>query len=135
MGRYLQTPVFGSMTVGTGPVRLAINNAGNPHRGFHPAAYHGWLALKTHIIETPAYDGPFLVRAQRLDRSGTIRFGPTPAEAAPLLVLRAMHPGRGSWQDIPNFTFVRTPGCYGWQIDGLTFSITVVARILTTYHS
>jgi hypothetical protein len=122
------------MEVGTGPVRVGSDDAGNPHQGFHPSGYHGWLALKTHIVMTPAYDGPFLVRAKRLDRAGEIRFGATPAENAPLLVLGAMHPGRGSWQDFPYFTFVRTPGCYGWQIDGLTFSTTVVVRILTKYH-
>lgn len=76
------------MTVGAGPVRVAINNAGSPHQGFHPAGFHGWLALKTHVIETPAYEGAFLVRAKRLDRAGVIRFGATPADNAPVLVLR-----------------------------------------------
>lgn len=124
------------MVVGTGPVRVGIDAAGNPHHGFHPSGDHGWLALKTHFDETPADDeGPFLVRAERLDRPGAIHIGSTPANRAPLLVLGNMHPvGRGSWQDIPYFTFLRTPGCYGWQIDGLNFSTTVVVRILTRYH-
>jgi hypothetical protein len=64
-GRYIQTPAFGSMEVGTGPVRVGSDAAGNPHQGFHPSGYpHGWLALKTHIVTTPAYQGPFLVRAK-----------------------------------------------------------------------
>lgn len=135
-GRFFQTAVFGSMVVGKGPVRVGIDNAGSPRQGFHPAGYHGWLALKTHIVETPAYQGPFLVRTKRLDRPGVIRFGGTPAETAPLLILRGSIPSGagGGWHDIPYFTFVRSPGCYGYQIDGLTFSITVVLRILTKYQ-
>jgi hypothetical protein len=136
-GRYIQTPAFGSMVVGTGPVRLGVDDAGNPRQGFHPAGDHGWLALKTHLAETPAHEGPFLVRPERLDRSGVIRIGDTPADNAPLLVLGSPTPvgARGEgWHDIPYFTFVRTPGCYGWQIDGNTFSTTVVVRILTKYH-
>ncbi|HEY3578266.1 MAG TPA: hypothetical protein VGK68_09805 [Gaiellaceae bacterium] len=123
--------------MGSGPVRVGVDNAGNPHQGFHPASYHGWLALKTHIVEPPAYHGPFLVRARRLDQPGVIRFGPTPAANAPLLALGGSIPvggGRGGWHDIPYFTFVRRPGCYGLQIDGLSFSTTVVVRILTKYH-
>jgi hypothetical protein len=42
-GRYVATPDFGSMALGTGPVRVAINNAGDPRHGFHPAAFSGWL--------------------------------------------------------------------------------------------
>ena len=34
---------------------------------------------------------------------------------------------------VPHFTFVKKPGCYGWQIDGLTFSKVVVIRILKRY--
>ena len=135
-GRFVQTPEFGSMVVGTGPVRIGTDGAGNPRQGFHPSGDHGWLALKTHFDETPADDeGPFLVRGERLDRPGVIHIGSTPADRAPLLVLGNMHPtGRGRWQDLPYFTFVRTPGCYGWQIDGLDFSTTVVVRILPTYN-
>jgi hypothetical protein len=73
-------------------------------------------------------------RAERLDGSG-IRIGSTPAEKAPLLVLGAMHAvGQGSWQDLSYFTFVKTPCCYGWQIDGLNFSTTAVIRVLPKYH-
>jgi len=31
---------------------------------------------------------------------------------------------------IPYFTFVKAPGCYGWQVDGLGFSELIVARLL-----
>lgn len=125
------------MVIGAGPVRVGIDDAGNPRDGFHPAGDHGWLAMKTHFVETPALQGPFLVRAERLDRPGVIRIGSTPADKAPLLVLGGPPPvgaSGGGWYDIPYFTFVRTPGCYGWQIDGLKFSTTVVVRILTKYH-
>jgi hypothetical protein len=125
------------MTVGTAPVRVATDDAGNPRHGFHPSGYNGWLALKTHFVSTPPYQGPFLVRARRLDRGGVIRLGGTPSQTAPLFVSgpRKKPQRRGSWRDTPYFTFVRSPGCYGWQIDGLNFSTTIVVRILSKYHA
>jgi hypothetical protein len=39
------------------------------------------------------------------------------------------------WREFPYFTFVRSPGCYAWQIDGLTFSDIVVVHVLSKYHA
>ncbi|HYY33022.1 MAG TPA: hypothetical protein VE693_05485 [Gaiellaceae bacterium] len=123
------------MAIGTGLVRVAINNAGDPSHGFHPAGFRGWLALKTHFFSSPSYQGPFLVRATRLDHAGPIRLGATPTEAAPLLVPRGAYAGPAGWREVPYFTFVKTPGCYAWQIDGLTFSEIVVVRMLPKYQA
>ncbi len=123
------------MTLGSGLTRVTTDSAGDPQHGFHPGGYNGWLALKTHFVSTPAYQGPFLVRAKRLDQTGPIRLGPTPSQAAPLFMTGSLKSvGRGSWRETPYFTFVRSPGCYGWQIDGLNFSTTVVAWVLSKYR-
>lgn len=133
-GGYVATPDFGSMSVGTGPVRVAINNAGDPHHGFHTAATGGWLAIKTHFFSSPSYTGPFLVRAERLDRPGPIELGATPTQGGPLVVPPGAYEGTSGWREVPYFTFVRTPGCYALQVDGLTFSTVIVVRLLTTYN-
>ena len=126
-GRYRQTPISGAMTVGAGPVRVLIANAGQPRPGFRPASFDGWLALKTHFISAPSYRGPFLIRARPIG-AGRVRIGSTPAEFGPLVV-----PAGSGWREQPYFTFVTSPGCYGWQLDGTTFSYDVIVHILTKY--
>jgi hypothetical protein len=39
--------------------------------------------------------------------------------------------GRG-WRGWPSGTDLRAPGCYAWQIDGTTFSYTVVFKAVRT---
>lgn len=133
-GGYVATPDFGSMAVGTGPVRVAINNAGSPRRGFYTAPAGDWLAIKTHFFSSPSYTGPFLVRAERLDRPGPIELGATPTHGGPLVVPPGAYAASAGWREVPYFTFVRTPGCYAWQVDGLTFSTVIVVHLLGAYH-
>src|SRR5437868_11202998 len=57
--------------------------------------------LKTHFFSHPAYQGPFLVRAKRLDRPGPIRLGAGPSQTAPLVVPRGQTPnGTNGWREI-----------------------------------
>jgi hypothetical protein len=133
-GRYVATPTASGIALGSGPVRVFINNPGDLRHGMAhlgSTEFPGWLALKTHFFSVPAYQGPFLVRAKSLDRSGPIALGATPTQAGPLL----MPPGPAAngaagWREFPYSTFVKAPGCYAWQVDGLTFSKTIVVRML-----
>ncbi len=125
-GRYVTTPLARGIALGSGVVRVFINNAGDLRHG---SAYLGstdfpeWLALKTHFFTPPGYHGAFLVRAKRLDHAGPIALGPTPAEAAPLFVPSGPAANElAGWREFPYSTFVKSPGCYAWQVDGLTFS-------------
>ena len=34
--------------------------------------------------------------------------------------------GLNGWREWPGATWLRTPGCYGWQIDGTNFSHIIV---------
>lgn len=131
-GHYLSTPDFSSWALGNGRVRVGIATAGDVRHGVQLArGPSGWENLKTHIFSLPSYQGPFLVRTNRLDRPGPIRLGAVPAQTAPLVVPRGQTPnGSNGWREIPYFTFVKAPGCYGWQVDGLTFSEVIVARLL-----
>jgi hypothetical protein len=91
------------------------------------------MSIKTHFFSVPAYQGPFLVRAKRLDQPGIIRLGGVPTDTARLVVPPGQTlNGTNGWREIPYFTFVKAPGCYGWQVDGLTFSEVIVARLLST---
>lgn len=138
-GQYVTTPDFGSWTLGSGRVRIAINNPGDLRHGkvnMATGRASGWHGIKTHFFSVPGFQGPFLVRAKRLDRSGPIRIGATPTHAAPLVVPRGPAAnGSNGWREIPSFTFVKAPGCYGWQIDGRAFSEIIVARVLPALHS
>jgi hypothetical protein len=112
---------------------MGIVNAGDLRHGkVRMAPGTGrWYGIKTHFFSLPGYQGPFLVRARRLDHRGPIRIGASPASARPLLVPAGPTAnGSAGWRVVPYFTFVKAPGCYGWQIDGRTFSETIVARVL-----
>jgi hypothetical protein len=136
-GRYVTTPDFGSWSLGKGRIRVAINNAGDLRHGkvHMGAGVARWYGIKTHFFSVPGYQGPFLVRARRLDHPGPIRIGASPAEAGPLLVPSGPTANGSGWREVPYFTFVKAPGCYGWQIDGRTFSETIVARVLPPLQS
>lgn len=131
--RYVSTPDFGSVALGTGPVRIGVDTTvahGAARAG--STGYPGWLGLKTHFFSVPSYQGPFLVRAARLDGPGLVRLGATPAQSAPLVVPPGPTVnGSAGWREVPYFTFMAAPGCYGWQIDGLKFSEMIVIRLLS----
>jgi len=116
-----------------------INNAGNLREGrAHLAStnFPGWLALKTHFFSRPGYRGPFLVRAKRLDQSGPIALGATPTQGSTLFVpFGSATNGLEGWREFPKSTFVKSPGCYAWQVDGLTFSELIVVRTLPKFQA
>jgi hypothetical protein len=133
-GRYVATPTASGIALGSGPVRVFIDNAGELRGGMaHLASsrFPGWLALKTHFFSVPAYQGAFLVRAKSLDQSGPIALGATPRHAARLFVPSGPAAnGLAGWREFPESTFFKAPGCYAWQVDGLTFSEIIVVRAL-----
>jgi hypothetical protein len=138
--RYLSTPAIGAMAFGAGqPVRIAINDSGDLRHGLVDmgrAVSHGWYAIKSDFVSAPAYQGPFLIRAKRLDRPGPIRLGATPSQRSWTIVPAGPTVnGAAGWRDVPAETFVKAPGCYGWEADGLTFSETIIVRVLPPLHS
>jgi hypothetical protein len=131
-GRYVQTPAFADTALGSGTVRIVVDTPADVRHGeVRAPRIAGWLSLKTHFFSVPAYQGPFLVRARSIGRPRAIGLGATPADATRVLVVPAGPTANTTqgWRDAPAFTFVKAPGCYGWQIDGLTFSELIVARI------
>ena len=72
----------------------------------------------------PSYHGPVLVRGIGLDNPYRVRFerGRTPPTELRLPV---------GTKDRPSYVRIRKPGCYAFQIDGLTFSRSIVFRAVS----
>ena len=87
-----------------------------------------WSGNKILWIGRPTYRGPVLIRGRQLDGPNELRFerGLSPAREMKLSSVGGSSPG--GWQNRPSYTRVRAPGCYGWQVDGLTFSRVIVFR-------
>jgi len=115
-----------------GRVRVVIAGAGDLRRGvavlINPTSAPAWLGLKTLWFSVPAYQGPFVIRAERLGRPGPVALGEGPA-VAPLVVPPGptLNGGQG-WREAPGGLWVKTPGCYAWQVDGLTFSEVIIVQ-------
>lgn len=129
-GTPFNTAAFGGAAQGTGPVRVID---GSTRRGIaeliNPTSVPPWLGLKTLWVSLPAYQGPFVIRAMRLGRPGPVALGEGPV-VGPLLVppgptLNSFPPG---WRTVPGGLWVKSPGCYAWQVDGLGFSQIIVVR-------
>jgi len=125
---------FVGVALGRGPVHPIPAADGDLRHGVVVLSSHtgrpGWLAFKTLWFSEPSYQGPFVIRAKRLDGSGPVAFGETPT-LAPLVVPagETLNSGAG-YRTAPGGTWVKTPGCYGWQIDGLNFSNVIVVNAL-----
>lgn len=130
---------FAGAVLGSGPVRVMIDNAGGNFRqgrfDLGTSATRGWFALQTLWFAMPGYNGPFVVRAKRLGSNGPIEVQPggTGQEpgSGPLVVPAGptMNTGDG-FRTIPGSTWVTSAGCYAWQVDGRNFSEVIVVDTL-----
>jgi hypothetical protein len=88
----------------------------NDARYAYPAR---WLA-------PPRFAGRVLVRSRRLDRPATIGFSKT-AHGRRLAELKLSFAASPRWRTRGRaYVLVPSPGCYGFQVDGLDFSNAVV---------
>jgi hypothetical protein len=137
-GTSVQSPVFAGWALGNGLlVRPLIASTGDVRHGItnlDPAGTPGWREFKTLWFSAPQYQGPFVIRAKRLDGGGQIRLGGSgslPTAPAPIVVPPGPTlNGSAGWRTVPAGTWAQRPGCYGWQIDGLSFSEVIVIRAL-----
>jgi hypothetical protein len=91
-----------------------------------------WGGQKVLWFVHARYRGPLLVRGRQLDGPNGVRFerGDVPPRELRVAVGESVHwsgqpaGSRGK----PSFTRLRAPGCYGYQIDGTTFSRVIVFR-------
>ena len=117
-------PLLDGATFGHGSVAVVIANSGSVRNGVIDLAasdVKGWSAFKTIWFSSPGYQGPFDVRAARLDAYGLVALQDG-AGLSPIVVPggRALNQEDG-WRAIPDGTYVKGPGCYGFEIDTLHF--------------
>ena len=123
------TSFFDGTALGTGLVRPLIAMAGDLAHGsvdLDTGEAPGWLAFKTLWFSVPAYQGPFLIRAAPLDGKGVIRMGGSPSLTSLVVPPGPTVNSGDGYRTVPGETWVTVPGCYAWQVDGLTFSETIV---------
>jgi hypothetical protein len=126
-------PTTGQRLNGRGPAFLVSLDKATVRMNFSYPDGGGWYAQKTPWVISREYDGPVLVRGARLDRRGGVRFARGYGEH-----LRELYWDAGADQSLvpdPNYRFlasstlVRARGCYGFQVDGDSFSRVIVVRV------
>jgi hypothetical protein len=77
---------------------------------------------------SPTYRGPALIRGRRLDAPGLLRFDRGALPRAELRIAPAGSAGyrRAGPRGRASYTRFLTAGCYGYQIDGTSFSRAIV---------
>jgi len=99
-----------------------------------PALFGGsaWGGQVLKWAGAPSYRGPVLIRGGKLTGRGGLGFG---AGTVPLAEMD-VPPGPpggvglnpGGWRLWPGYARLRSPGCYGLQVDGTTFSEVIIFR-------
>jgi hypothetical protein len=89
----------------------------------------GWYLHKTIWAVSIRYRGPVLVRGSRVDGTSPVRFGFARRLYLPREELRINSASRRGWRLAGSYTFLRTPGCYAFQTDGLTFSKVILFEV------
>lgn len=133
-GENARNGYIGGLQFGSGPVSMITGNRGEPGCGIAilgTTQLPGWYALKSVWLSGPGSQGPFMVRGQRLDGPGSARFG----GSSPAMAAFVEPPGpdantNGPYRTPPGSIWIQEPGCYGFQIDGLSFSETIVIDVL-----
>jgi hypothetical protein len=121
----------GSPGIGRGPVYPGLGSSGGRLTATPDVQYGGpWAGGKVFWYVRPSYRGRALIRGHRLDGSQSLGFNGGRRPARELRIERGI---TVSWEGqpsgsrgIPSSVRARSPGCYGVQIDGTTFSRVVV---------
>ncbi len=87
-------------------------------------AWYGskWFGQKVLWVIDSTYSGPVLVRGLQLDGPNQLRFDTGMVVPTPELRIRPFAGPRGK----ASHTRLRGPGCYAYQVDGLSFSYAIV---------
>jgi hypothetical protein len=123
LARPLRVPTLGRQR--TCPVTRAPRGPAYPvgwPNGTIPIRWdRSWGVQKLLWVVRPGYHGPVLVRGIGLDNQYRVRFerGRIPPAALRL---------PAGTRDRPSYVRIREPGCYAFQVDGLSFSRSIVFR-------
>jgi hypothetical protein len=125
--------IFGVSGIGRGPVYPGLGFQHGLIRAKTYAPYGGpWLGEKVFWYVLSRYRGPVLIRGRRLDGRQALGFN---GNRRPDRELRIPPRETVTWKGqprgsrgVPSAVRVNAAGCYGFQIDGTTFSRAVVVR-------
>jgi hypothetical protein len=125
--------IFGRTGIGRGPVYPGLGSSNGLLSATRDEQYGGpWFGTKVFWFVLPSYRGRVLIRGRRLDGPQRMGFNGTKV-AGPELRIEPYD--TASWHGQPRFSRgvpsavrVLAPGCYGIQIDGTSFSRTVIVR-------
>jgi hypothetical protein len=95
------------------------------------ASVNGWASFKTLWFSEPSYQGPWVIRGGQLDGPSPVIFGEQPTVSK--LVVPAgptVNETNDGYREAPGGTYLRGPGCYAWQVDGLSFSYVIVFKVI-----
>jgi hypothetical protein len=127
----VDTPSFGGVALGAGPIRLLspglvdVSAVSSPSGWYSPAATTIWFS-------EPSYQGPWILRGGQLNGASPVIFGNPPAMTISLVVppVDTINISAG-YRWVPQGIYVRGPGCYAVQVDGLSFSYDIVFQAAT----
>ncbi len=133
--------------IGPGPVyvlsfgsfgRTAILPFVLPSRaGLFGGSAWGGQVLK--FIGAPSYHGPVLIRGRKLTEPSGLGFGAGKIPLAEMDVPGGAAGGvglnPGGWRLWSGYARLRSPGCYGLQVDGTTFSEIIIFRACLSSNS
>ena len=126
--------IFGGTGIGPGPVYPGLGGTSGLLHAVKDTQYGGpWQGQKVFWYVAPSYRGRVLIRGKRLDGPGWLGFNGT---RTPRDELRIEPYNTVTWsgqpahsRGIPSAVRALTPGCYGAQIDGKSFSRIVVFAV------
>jgi hypothetical protein len=126
------------VALGKGPVTVIIGQSGDLVHGIVDLASSnvaGWYGLKTDWAINPHYSGWVIVRGKQLDGNGALAaLGDATVGAIVIPPGRTLNTFAG-WREQPSGTYVRGPGCYGFQVDGSSFSEHIVVEAVLSSGS
>jgi len=100
-----------------------------------PAPRDGWYTMKNIWIIDGSYEGPLLIRGGRVDGEDPLQLAwnpTTPMQQAlqidPSSPSLQTNPTTG-WRSVPMAAYVRSPGCYAYQLDGIGFTRFIVFEV------
>jgi hypothetical protein len=121
--------IFGGSGIGRGPVYPGLGASGGHFTTTKGDSDAPWFGGKLFWYVKPRYRGRVLIRGRRLDGPQSLRFNGGRRSHE----LRIKRNQTVSWdgqppgsRGVPSIVRVRAPGCYGLQIDGTSFSRTVI---------
>lgn len=131
-GHDVSTPLTGRLVVlGRPPVEVRVDNRGDLRSGVTVLAasgYRGWFALKSHFLTPPSFQGGFTVHVRQLG-GAKVGLGDSPPGGSFTAAAGPAPNESGGWRDfVGGWTWVRTAGCYDWEIVGQNFRESVVTR-------